>query len=70
MKYKCMSPFSLKKYDEDGFSTGKVICIDAGEVFEVGTENITGGEIRLNSRVKWLEISKKTLNKHFVKVEE
>lgn len=72
MKYKCIAPFSLEKYDEDGFGTGEVREVKVGEIYENGTESIIGGEVRLNSTVtsKWLEISRDTLNKYFVEVRE
>lgn len=72
MKYKCVAPFSLEKYDEDGFSTGRLMGVTVGEIFETGTESIIGGEVRLNSTVtpKWLEISRAMLEKYFIEVKE
>lgn len=70
MKYKCMKPFMVDSYD-DGFYTDGYMEIKIGEVYEVGDEKIIDGEIHLDgvNVNRWIEISKETLEKHFVEVE-
>lgn len=70
MKYKCIAPFSLDEYDENGFSTGEIHEVKAGEIYEIGAERIIDGEIHLNSDTSWLEISREMLEKYFVEVKE
>lgn len=72
MKYKCAKAFTVDKCDDDGFYTDGYIEIEVGEVYEVGNENIIDGEIHLDgvNVNRWIEISKETLEKHFVEVEE
>lgn len=55
----------------DGFYVDGYMEIKVGEVYEVGNENIIDGEIHLDGANvnRWIEISKETLEKHFVEVE-
>lgn len=70
MRYKCVTAFILEKCDGDGFSTGEHMEVEPGENYEVGNKNIIDGEIHLDgvNVNKWIEISKKTLEKYFTEV--
>lgn len=71
MKYKCINPFMLDTYDNDGFYVGEHMEIKAGEIYEVGNEKIIDGEIHLDgvNVNRWIEISKETLDEYFEEVE-
>lgn len=71
MRYKCISPFSLEKYDGDGFWTGEHMGVEPGEVYETRDRDIIGGEIHLDgiNVNRWIEISKETLDEYFEEVE-
>ena len=66
MKYKCTKSFMLDTYDDDGFYTDGYMEIKIGEIYEAGNEKIIEG-VNVN---RWIEISKETLENHFVEVEE
>lgn len=70
MKYKCIKPFMLDTYDNDGFYTDGYMEIKTGEVYEVGNEKIIDGEIHLDgvNVNRWIEISKETLDEYFEEV--
>lgn len=74
-KYRCVNPFSVEKYDDDGFATGKEMKVRNGSVWEKDEEpyRFVGDDdtIRLmNDKYGWLEITEDTFEKHFCKVKE
>ena len=83
MKYKCIYPLCLPKFDDDGFDTDKYGSISIGSIWKINNEtNIIGGEVHLdkiseqtNNKTNeqdcftWIEISKETLSKAFKEIE-
>lgn len=71
MKCKCVKPFSVDKFDDDGFRTGKQMRVRNDSIWEKDEEpyRFVGDNdtIRLESdKYGWLEITEATFNEHFV----
>lgn len=61
-KYRLKQDIELDEYDDDGFSTGEVMYVDAGQVFQISDDpfRIVGGldTIHLESKNGgWMEIT-------------
>ena len=70
--YRCIKGFSIEKYDDDGLTIeGEYIEIKEGTIWNIPKENyrFIGGEIRLeNDDLEWVELSKESIEKCFVRV--
>ena len=79
-RYRCIKPFEVNMYDDEGFDEEELYYINEGDIYELNTENsyrIVGGDLHLdlvedcngNKRIGcWLEISKETLEEYFEEV--
>ena len=68
MKYRCVIPFAVDKYDESGFNTNGCFEIECGSIWECDDEtNVIGGEVHLDNTetMEWLEIPEKDLEEYF-----
>lgn len=68
MKYRCIKPFSVPKFDDAGYETGKDFTVEKGSIWELSEsgDSIIGGEIHLDSdKYGWLEISNEDLAEYF-----
>lgn len=70
MKYRCVKPFSVDKFDGDGFRTEKQMRVRNDSIWEKDKEayRLVGDDetIRLESKYGWLEITEEIFNEHFV----
>lgn len=75
VKYECINPIMLEKYDDNGFPTNRPLVIKKGEKFECDTEcqkRLVGSyheTLRLSNKEHWIEITKENLRTNFVEVE-
>lgn len=71
MRYRCKESFAIDKYDEDGnLLENEQHVVEAGELYEISSSTIIGGEIHLDNvnKTSWLELSKESLNGLFEEV--
>lgn len=76
VKFECVNPFDVPKYDEYGFPMHETMKIEKGEVFECDTEiqeRMVGSwhdTLRLSNGNKWIEITKENVRANFVEIAE
>jgi hypothetical protein len=71
MKYKCIKPLSVQKCDDDGFEIeNKYFWVDENSIWQTSDESFIGGEIHLDSKKGWLEVSNETLKEYFEPIKE
>lgn len=75
VRYKCIKPLLLDRYDDDGFlEEENAVQIEVGEVFEVDSDTCDylliadKPALRLESTRHWIEIYPDTLAEHFEEV--
>lgn len=72
--YICKETFQLNRFDEDGYDTEEVMCIEQGAMFQRTEDDyrLIGGEVRLDGITAdegtWIEISEETLAEYFEEV--
>mgnify|MGYP001018320666 CR=1 FL=1 len=71
MKYKCIKSFEVERYDDDDCWTEDYQAVEVGSVWEETSNNYIGGELHLEAveGLRWLEISRETLNQYFEEVQ-
>lgn len=71
MRYRCIKPFNIEKYDEDCMPTGKYNTIAKDSIWEkIEGANYIGGEVHLESEdLSWIEITEDTLEAYFERVD-
>lgn len=78
MKYKCIKTFYVEKYDDDGFTTDKYMCIPKDSVWELSDTNFGMSDIQLvriwktkkPKTMPWIEITEERLKTHFEVLKE
>ena len=71
--YKCIKGFSIEKCNDDGFTIeGEYETVEEGSIWHIPEDKnyrFLGGEIRLESDdLDWVELSKESIKKCFVKI--
>lgn len=70
MRYRCVNGFSLPLVDDDGFSTGESMPVEAGTIWLLGDRAfVTGAQVRLDADDRWIEISEESLAEYFEEVD-
>lgn len=76
MKYKCIKPLLLDRYDENGFlEEDNAMQIEVGEIFEADEDCdylliADKPALRLENARRWIEIYPDTLAEYFERIEE
>lgn len=76
VKFECIEPFSVEKYDDDGFHIeNEYENIEKGEIFECDTESkdrVAGSwkdTLQLTNDKHWIEITKEHVREYFVQLD-
>lgn len=70
--YICKKELMLETFDDNGFDTGEYLAIEVGEIYQRTDEEyrLIGGEVRLDNKRRWVEISEETLAEFFEELAE
>lgn len=69
-RYECIEAFAVSDCDDDGFMLDTYSVIESGTVWQETIPFMIGGEVRLESATKWLEIPKDWVERYFREVAE